>query len=603
MGAVGKRTIHRLVLAGALACLAADCSLSGHNLRQGWTEQQRIAWYEASQGSRLIPFKWFEVLERPGSDQPFMDQAYLTEFRFLPSRADRPDPLPVGFAIDDSDDRAFTVTRLNWYEGQTPRERWVGLNCAACHTAEIRYHDTELRIDGGPSLVDFQSFIEALDTALVETRDVPAKWERFAAKVLDGRDTPANRAKLKAALASLIAWEARVESLNRTPLRYGFARVDAFGHIFNKIALFDGAANPTPNAADAPVSFPQLWYIFRQKQLQWNGAAATARLTLAGRTLDYGALGRNIGEVLGVFGEVIVGPHPSPVGYHSSARVANLIRMEYELTSLQAPVWPEDVFGAIDRTKAEAGRALFNAHCAECHTPRNGRYETMVPFSEMQPIDRTDPWMACNAFGYTTASGHLAAARTNFLIGDPIEATAPSATLLGTTVKGAMIAQTGRILASTAQTFAGIVRLPRMAAMRHARAPTMAMAAVEEDERSIRLNDCLSNGGKLMAYKARPLEGIWATAPYLHNGSVPTLYDLLRPAALRPTTFRVGTREFDPAKVGYLTSVAPGNDFEFRTLDDQGKPIPGNSNAGHEYGVGDLTENQRLEILEYLKSL
>src|SRR6202008_642941 len=101
---------------------------------------------------------------------------------------------------------------------------------------------------------------------------------------------------------------------------------------------------------------------------------------------------------------------------------------------------------------------------------RNGRYETMVPFSEMRTVDRTDPWMACNAFGYTTARGHPAAAGSNLLLGGPIEATAPSATLLESTVKGAMIPRTGRILASTAQTFAGIVRLPRMAAMRHARA-------------------------------------------------------------------------------------------------------------------------------------
>jgi hypothetical protein len=102
----------------------------------------------------------------------------------------------------------------------------------------------------------------------------------------------------------------------------------------------------------------------------------------------------------------------------------------------------------------------------------------------------------------------------------------------------------------------------------------------------------------LLAYKARPLEGIWATAPYLHNGSVPSLYDLLLPPAQRPATFFVGTRNFDPKKVGYDTAPGtPGNSFRYDTS------LPGNSNKGHVYGVGSLSTTQRAELLEYLKSI
>ncbi len=74
----------------------------------------------------------------------------------------------------------------------------------------------------------------------------------------------------------------------------------------------------------------------------------------------------------------------------------------------------------------------------------------------------------------------------------------------------------------------------------------------------------------LLSYKARSLNGIWATAPYLHNGSVPTLYDLLLPVnareaapKARPVTFKVGAREFDPVKVGFRYEGYDG--FEFRT--------------------------------------
>jgi cytochrome c peroxidase len=56
----------------------------------------------------------------------------------------------------------------------------------------------------------------------------------------------------------------------------------------------------------------------------------------------------------------------------------------------------------------------------------------------------------------------------------------------------------------------------------------------------MRLDQCFKSQSPLFAYKARPLDGIWATAPYLHNGSVPTLYDLLTPPDQRPASFNVG---------------------------------------------------------------
>ena len=98
----------------------------------------------------------------------------------------------------------------------------------------------------------------------------------------------------------------------------------------------------------------------------------------------------------------------------------------------------------------------------------------------------------------------------------------------------------------------------------------------------------------LLAYKARPLNGAWASAPYLHNGSVPTLYDLLRPANQRPTRFAVGRWEYDPKKVGYVS------DGEIPFVVDT--TLSGNRNSGHEYGTK-LSEEERWALVEYLKSL
>ncbi|MDG2214822.1 MAG: hypothetical protein P8M70_13405, partial [Verrucomicrobiota bacterium] len=59
-------------------------------------------------------------------------------------------------------------------------------------------------------------------------------------------------------------------------------------------------------------------------------------------------------------------------------------------------------------------------------------------------------------------------------------------------------------------------------------------------------------------YKARPLNGVWATVPFLHNGSVPNLYELLSPVNERSKTFLLVSKEFDPVNVGFNTGSLSG---------------------------------------------
>ena len=96
-------------------------------------------------------------------------------------------------------------------------------------------------------------------------------------------------------------------------------------------------------------------------------------------------------------------------------------------------------------------------------------------------------------------------------------------------------------------------------------------------------------------YESRVLKGIWAAAPYLHNGSVPTLDDLLKPAIQRPTTFSVGVN-YDTLNVGMSIVQPLRQGSQFNTS------ITGNSNKGHEYGI-QLSPQQRAALLEYLKTL
>src|SRR5690606_22295801 len=106
-------------------------------------------------------------------------------------------------------------------------------------------------------------------------------------------------------------------------------------------------------------------------------------------------------------------------------------------------------------------------------------------------------------------------------------------------------------------------------------------------------------------YVNMPLDGLWLRAPYLHNGSVPTLYDLLQPASARPRAFYRGYDVYDPVDVGFVSDVAEEGGrrhFLFQTHTPDGEPIAGNSNAGHEYGTL-LSEEEKRDLLEYLKTL
>lgn len=94
------------------------------------------------------------------------------------------------------------------------------------------------------------------------------------------------------------------------------------------------------------------------------------------------------------------------------------------------------------------------------------------------------------------------------------------------------------------------------------------------------------------------LDGIWLRGPYLHNGSVPTLADLLEPAAARPKTFFRGYDVVDPVKVGFVSHGPDAQAFGFA----YDTSIPGNGNGGHEYGTG-MTAEEKRALLEYLKTL
>jgi mono/diheme cytochrome c family protein len=107
------------------------------------------------------------------------------------------------------------------------------------------------------------------------------------------------------------------------------------------------------------------------------------------------------------------------------------------------------------------------------------------------------------------------------------------------------------------------------------------------------------NYRKTNRYVSAPLDGIWLRAPYLHNGSVPTMRDLLTTPDERPTEFYRGYDVYDKENMGFVSTVAEENGDAFFKFDTT---LPGNGNSGHDYGT-ELSADDKAALIEYLKTL
>ena len=553
-----------------------------HYLDQ-WSSADRQVFYFTPQGTEVkgLRYDWFRALELPFSSQRFAAPDYLARFGFLidpeqKATPDNPGNLPVGFAR---------------HKNPGSQDEYLDITCAACHTGELRFNGQAVRIDGGsaqhvlPSSVPTLrggSFGQALVASLTSTYYIPWKFERFARNVL-GNDYDTRHQQLrkdfKASLDTFVkvAWNDTHRGLY--PTEEGPGRTDAFGRIAN--ASFGDAISPRNyRVANAPVDYPQLWDMWTFDWVQWNGSAQQP-------------MARNIGEALGVGATLnLFDANGQPLKgddrYPSSVRLRDLHLIEQTLQRLKPPAWPEALLGAIDKPLAAQGRELFSENCAGCHVPRSvqsdGRW---VQHLKMLPVDYigTDPGAANNIADHRFDLSALQ--------WDPAELAKLDVQLQPTPAEPLDLSKL-----SSARGLAYITAFVGKRAYLDANIPLAQQPAMNGFGLPIGVRE-------MRAYKARPLAGIWATAPFLHNGSVPSLYQLLSPQDERATTFYKGTFEYDPRHLGYRTE-AFSNGFVFDTR------ITGNHNSGHEFRAGKrgngvigrlLQPQERWALLEYLKVL
>jgi hypothetical protein len=521
-------------------------------LDQGWTPDTARWWYFLSQGTAFMPYEWFLALEQPVGGERFSSPGNMQRLGFLiepPDPRYNPHGLPVGFAkvkIDVDRDRYAC------WKGD-----WVGFACAACHTGQINYHGHQIRISGGAAHHDIEAFQRDLGRALAATAGDNAKLGRFARRVAasgtgSGADLAASlRCYLKELEEDRVFFQTVQANSREQPTPAGFGRLDAHERGVN---LFLAAPLKEPKnyvAETAPVSFPAMW---DTPYFDWVLYNASIRQPLT----------RNIIEAIGVQAPIVHESLLSNKVVHS-VQVGNIVAGQRALMDLKSPVWPEGILGLIDVAKATRGKQLYDQRCVGCHQvidrithrPRDrypsARGEIVIPAFDLYRIG-TDPRQA-----ETFARRKVSLEK----IGGPAEIASHEAAEL----------VTGKIAAQWIE-----------------ESPTNAMRARE-------INMGRHNEFRApLAYRARPLNGIWATAPYLHNGSVPSLYQLLLPADQRSKVFYMGNWEFNPDVVGFESDSPFEGAFKFDTT------VTGNSNAGHEFGT-DLNENDRRALIEYLKTL
>jgi cytochrome c553 len=544
------------------------------HLESGLTDRERETFYHEPEGSEFIPLAVLRAL-RGSTGQPLIDSFELYGLLKDPQN---PDGLPVGMAKHRPPGVFFDV---------------VGFNCAACHVNELTYKGTTVRVDGAPALFSLNAFYIELFQSLDKTLHHPTELAGFLIRLAEHTA----RRKQNESDASLLRrvyddenWPTQDEDVHahlKAQAEHHAQTAGSSEAQFHPPSLNIRNSDDVDSLTETVTFLKQhIAYLKTTKNLDPIVDAGPGRLDAfdGARALMFGAtnslnlpspvsypflwgfsdqkwlhydantnslMQRNMGQAIGL-GATYKEDYSSTL-LPQSIGVLNKISGK-----IKAPRWPKEVFGPIDLERSKAGQQVFNVHCAGCHGPGADKDKLYAP-------------------GYIGTDSRRAETFNTPINGKP---------------------------------FSDAIR-ERLTVLENKAYADAHLTPKEIEAIRGKPPEWQSTG----MYSVRPLNGIWATAPYLHNGSVPTLWALLQPADKRPTCFQVGQREYDPVNLGYAAAIADNPD-KCTTGPNLNCPstekgfsdtwlnatCPGNRNTGHEYGTG-LSDESKRQLLEYLKTL
>jgi hypothetical protein len=305
-----------------------------------------------------------------------------------------------------------------------------------------------------------------------------------------------------------------------------------------------------------------------QEYTQWNADV-------------HSSIGRNVGAMMAGYGKNWIEKNAKgDIVFKTSVNIENVVQFEELYKKLKSPSWKKlaekNIVPHLSQEGIERGSKIYNQACLQCHA--------------VQPKS-TSP----NSFGNTywesivipasivgTIDDHLLADHTRrakvspFVVEKYRQAFGPD-----------IVDKNGTVPANVSRGF--LVGAVLNSYFSENNIPV---------QKILQMSNCRDNLPRqaVVGFKSKSLEGIIWTAPYLHNGSVPTLTDLLKPAQDRPKKFSIGCQNYDVAKLGFDCNEPDPENFLFDTN------LEGNSNQGHEYGT-ELSEEQKEYLITYLKSL
>ncbi|MFB6414845.1 MULTISPECIES: di-heme-cytochrome C peroxidase [Bradyrhizobium] len=637
-------------------------------LEQNWSLKDRHWFHHASQGTATfpVPYEWFVALEQPrlhlfSKPGLIKDSAYLESFGFIPS--------PQSIQTDTTTLRRFgyanvyeTTQAPDWSTRWTPAENvdglpvgfarmtgvvdpatgrreddMIGLTCAACHTGQIHYQGVDVRFDGGPAMTDLKKLELSTGLSIAYTLYVPFRFQRFADRVLGPDASKTDRAALKQKLSAigtfLIDWAQTQQKTiegkktwngrQQQDTEEGFGRLDALNRIGNQVFSQDLALSGVKgfeknlHAQDAPVSYPAIWTVPWFKFAQYDASIEQPLI-------------RNAGEALGVTALLnLSDAYPADRLWRSSVNVRTLGWIEDMLRGpdpfksadpkfggLLAPKWPSQILGdawRIDQRKVENGRKIYAEMCSGCHLP-----DINTPaFWSSSHWEQSGDSKVLNAVTIPLKEINTDPEQSLVLSNRIVDV--PS--FLKVNTADLQTWWQCEVPTASKRPNEMVYALGLMTVVDLAVRKWMDDENIPEAERgkiwNLARKNCL-NPAPDPRYRARPLNGIWATAPYLHNGSVPSLYWLLKPASERPQKFCMGRRDYDPVTVGFAVSAdekCKTGETLFSAGSEQ-DPIQGNSVLGHSFErkdgepkrpgvIGRMFKDdaERYDLIEYLKTL
>ncbi|WOX05101.1 di-heme-cytochrome C peroxidase [Microbulbifer pacificus] len=575
-------------------------------LDQGWTREDRELFYSTPQGTELqgLHYQWLSALELPFSEETLASAENLRGWGFIVD----------GENLSRENSTGLHPVGMGKHVNTEDNSERLDLGCALCHTGELHYKGTALRVDGGQAIQGISTsgpgeFIVTLNAAAIETLVNPKKWARFADRIAG--DNAAARNQLRQDLTRYVGevWDFSQGpgQPKLFPTTEGRGRTDAVGRIGNVVFGYNLNIEENYKVANAPVSYPFLWDIWRFDWVQYTGFTNQA-------------MARNVGESLGVMAPVKLVDDDGqllPEGEfgQSTIDVEGMQCIETTLRKLKPPKWPEDILGEIDIARARQGKGLFADQCAHCHGPHISKPYVwpLASGPEDNPSNQRSTNWQWDMAGQVSYDEENRPVREDWResmwsvpwIDIAVIGTDPTAArnyMDHTYDAGPLLPQVSEGDADSRLVNAG----NGLQLLLNELVPVLYKSrGISSDGNGIADYDGLNVPFRIVnkpAYKARPLHGVWATPPFLHNGSVPSIYDLLSPLEARPVRFGVGHREYNPQKLGYVTDLLPGN-FEFDTAQT------GNSNSGHLFTDTDiagrigkrLSEGERMALIEYLK--